>query len=197
MAAATSTPRLRFWHNRRQRRLAIQAAFLAALLLLILYSISRATRLSLGFDFLNGPAGFAISNHWLVEVDAGDPRWRVYLAGVANTVRLVIAGIILATLLGVVMGVARLSGNWLVSRVALVYVEIFRNTPLLVQIVFWYTAVLLKLPRIDAERDFNGVVYLSNRGLALPWPEPEGAILPWLVLCVAAAAAAPAAHSAR
>ncbi|MDA0364433.1 MAG: ABC transporter permease subunit [Chloroflexi bacterium] len=190
MAAATSTPRLRFWHNRRQRRLAIQAAFLAALLLLILYSISRATRLSLGFDFLNGPAGFAISNHWLVEVDAGDPRWRVYLAGVANTVRLVIAGIILATLLGVVMGVARLSGNWLVSRVALVYVEIFRNTPLLVQIVFWYTAVLLKLPRIDAERDFNGVVYLSNRGLALPWPEPEGAILPWLVLCVAAAAAA-------
>lgn len=186
MAATAPTSTTRFWHSDRWRRFAIQAVFLAALLLLLLYAVSRATRVPLGFDFLNGPAGFAIANHWLLDVSAGDTRLTVYLAGVANTVRLVLAGIAFATILGVAMGVARLSSNWLVSRVALVYVEIFRNTPLLVQIVFWYTAVLLKLPRIDSERNLGGVAYLSNRGLALPWPEAAGAVLLWLVLCVVA-----------
>lgn len=168
MAAVVPGPPAHLWHTERGRRLLIQAAFLAVLALLIAYAISRATRLSLSFDFLGGPAGFAIGNSWLVEIESGDRRLTVYLAGVANTVRLVMAGILLATLLGVVMGVARLSGNWLVARVALLYVEIFRNTPLLVQIVFWYTAVLLKLPRIESERDLGGLAYLSNRGLAIP-----------------------------
>lgn len=190
MAAAAPGNVTRLWQSERGRRLLIQAAFLVVLALLLAYAVARASRLSLSFDFLSGPAGFAISNSWLVNIESGDRRLTVYLVGVANTVRLVVAGIALATLLGVVMGVARLSSNWLVARVALVYVEIFRNTPLLVQIVFWYTAVLLKLPRIEAERDLGGVVYLSNRGLAMPWPEPAGAILLWVILCVAAAAAA-------
>jgi len=86
----------------------------------------------------------------------------------------VVVGILLATVIGVLAGVARLSDNWLVSRIATVYVEVVRNTPLLVQIIFWYTAVFLKLPRIEAERSLFDVAFLSNRALALPWPEPRG-----------------------
>ncbi len=172
--AAESARGPRLLRSGRSRSLAIQAGLSVLLFLLLAYFIDRASRLELGFDFLDGPAGFAISHTWLVDFDSGDSRITAYLVAVTNTLRLVIVGILLATLIGVVAGVARLSDNWLVSRIATVYVEIVRNTPLLVQIIFWYTAIFLKLPRIDEERSLFGIVYLSNRALALPWPEPRG-----------------------
>ena len=144
------------------------------LLLLFAYVVDRASQLELGLDFLNAPAGFAISHTWLMEFDSGDTRIAAYIVAVSNTLRLIIVGILLATIIGVLAGVARLSDNWLISRIATVYVEVVRNTPLLVQIVFWYTAIFLKLPRIEEERGLLGVVYISNRSLALPWPEPRG-----------------------
>ena len=120
--------------------------------------------------------GFALANQWLTTFDSNDSRWVAYGAGVFNTVRIVAVGIVLATILGVVMGVARLSSNWLVSRLATVYVEVIRNTPLLVQIVFWHTVVLLQLPRISEAVNVGEVVYISNRALAIPWPQEREAV---------------------
>ena len=161
------------------------AAF--GLLLLTLYFISRALTLDLSIDFMGQKSGFSIANQWLTKVDSQDSRWAIYGAGVFNTVRLVVVGIILATLLGVVMGVARLSSNWLISRLAAVYVEAIRNTPLLVQIIFWHTAVLLQLPRISENANIAGVAFLSNRALALPWPQSQGLSGIWVILLVFAA----------
>ena len=178
------------WGSRRTRRVLLQAGFAALLLLFLAYVVSRALTLGLGFGFLNGRGGFAISHQFLTGYDGSDSRLDAYLVGVFNTVRLVAVGLALATVLGVVAGVARLSGNWLVSRLAAVYVEVIRNTPLLVQIVFWYTAVLLQLPKISEGRALFDVAFLSNRALAVPWPEPRGQFALWLALLVAAAAAA-------
>ena len=190
MAAGTLGAGLQLWRRRRTRRLVRQAAFAAALALALAYLISRALSLELGFDFLNGPGGFAISHQWITGYGSGDSRLDAYLVGVFNTIRLIVVGIALATLLGVVAGVSRLSGNWLVARLALVYVEVIRNTPLLVQIVFWYTAVLLQLPKITDGATLFGVVFISNRALAIPWAEPSGRFGLWIALLVASAVAA-------
>ena len=169
------------------RGFAIQAGFLLLLLLLALYIAERASRLELGVGFLDAPAGFQLSHSWLQQFDPNASRLAAYRVAVANTIRLTLVGILLATAVGVIVGVARLSDNWLVSRLATIYVELFRNTPLLIQIVFWYTAVFLQLPRIEEERNLFGAVYLSNRALAIPWPEPRGELFSlWLLILAAA-----------
>ena len=180
----------RLWRSGRARSIALQAAFGFLLLILLLYVVQRASRLELDTGFLRATTGFQISHRWLVSFDSSDIRLVAYLVAVTNTVRLALVGILLATMVGVVAGVARLSDNWLVSRLATLYVEVVRNTPLLVQIIFWYTAVFLKLPRIEEGRNLLGVVYLSNRALALPWPEPRGELFGvWLLTVMAAVVA--------
>ncbi len=164
----------RFLRSGRARSVALQTAVAFVILLLLAYVVERASHLDLGLGFLEAPAGFQISHTFVIEFDSTGSRFAAYLVAAANTVRLVVIGILLATVVGVLAGVARLSDNWLVSRIATVYVEVIRNTPLLVQIIFWYTAVFLKLPRIDAERNVLDVVFVSNRALAIPWPEPRG-----------------------
>jgi general L-amino acid transport system permease protein len=151
------------------------------------YMIERASQLELDIDFITGPTGFQPSHGWIFEPTSNEARWIVYLGAVLNTLRLALVGIVLATIVGVVAGVARLSDNWLVSKIALVYVETFRNTPVLVQIIFWYTAVFLKLPEISRELNLFETFYLSNRALQLPWPEPRNELFAvWmLVLAVA------------
>ena len=164
----------RFLRSGRARSVALQTAVAFVLLLLLAYVAERASHLDLDLGFLQAPAGFQISHTFVIEFDSTGSRFAAYMVAATNTVRLVVLGILLATLIGVLAGVARLSDNWLVSRIATVYVEVIRNTPLLVQIIFWYTAIFLKLPRIDAERNVFDVVFLSNRALAIPWPEPRG-----------------------
>jgi general L-amino acid transport system permease protein len=167
------TQRTRLWRSGRSRSLTLQASFSLLLLLLLAYIVDRGSNLALDVGFLDQQAGFAISHSWLVDFDSNDGRVAAYLIAVSNTVRIVFVGIVLATIIGVIAGVARLSDNWLVSRLATLYVEIVRNTPLLVQIVFWYTAIFLKLPRIGDNRNIFELVFVSNRGLAIPWPEPR------------------------
>ncbi len=177
----------RLWRSGRGRRTAIQAGFAVFLLLFVAYVVERASHLDLDIGFLDAPAGFQISHTFVFGFDSGESRLAAYFVAVTNTVRLVLVGILLATLIGVLAGVARLSDNWLVSRIATVYVEVVRNTPLLVQIIFWYTAVFLKLPRIEAERGLFDVVFLSNRALAMPWPEPRGDLFtPWVAVLLLA-----------
>lgn len=152
--------------------------------------VDRALNLDLGFGFLSGPGGFNFSNQWLTDYDSNDTRLGAYGVGILNTVRLVLIGIVLTTILGVVAGVARLSDNWLVSRLATLYVETIRNTPLLIQIVIWYTVVLLQLPRIADAVNILDVAYLSNRSLALPFVAASGAFGLWALFVAIGAVAA-------
>jgi len=165
-----------FWRDERVIQVAAQILFLA----LVIWVGSIALRnmlmslqqqgLVLGFDFLNSGAGFDISDA-PIPYSSADTFARALQVGLLNTILVSVLGIVLSTLLGIVVGVARLSSNWLVNRIAWVFVEVMRNVPLLVLLVFIYTAFFLKLPRARQALSF-GPIYLSNRGVAVPWGEP-------------------------
>ncbi len=190
MAVRTIGVDLSLWRNIRVQRFVLQAAFAAALAAFGYYLFDRARDLDLGFEFLNGRAGFDISHQFGTSYGSNDSRRDLYIAGDVNTIRLAGVGIALATLLGLVAGVARLSKNWLLSRLALVYVETVRNTPLLVQIVIWYIAVLLQLPKVAESIVVFDLAFLSNAGLALPWAQTEDGFGLWLIFLTVAAVAA-------
>jgi general L-amino acid transport system permease protein len=119
-----------------------------------------------GYGFMNQSAGFEIGVTPIPYTPA-DSYWRAFLVGLLNTLSVTIVGIVLATLLGVIVGIAQLSSNWLIGRMAQTYVAIFRNTPVLVQLFFWYLAVFLQLPRVQQAVALPGPIYLSNRGVAM------------------------------
>jgi general L-amino acid transport system permease protein len=125
-----------------------------------------------GFGFLSMEAGFGIIQT-LVDYSETSTFGRTFLVGLLNTLLVSALGILLATLLGFLIGVARLSGNWLISKLAAAYVELFRNVPLLLQIFFWYFAVLRALPHPRASLALGDTVFLNLRGLYLPRPVPE------------------------
>ncbi|MFV3285093.1 amino acid ABC transporter permease [Pseudomonas sp. NY15356] len=120
-----------------------------------------------GFDFLERSAGFGIAQHLIPYVES-DSYARVFVIGLLNTLLVTFIGIILATVLGFVIGVARLSPNWMISKLATVYVEIFRNIPPLLQILFWYFAVFLTLPGPRGSINLDDTFFISNRGLNMP-----------------------------
>ncbi len=124
-----------------------------------------------GFNFLNIDAQFDIGETTLIDYEPSDPFSRALLVGVMNTLRVGFFGIILATLLGTFAGIARLSNNWLISNLAKGYVDLMRNTPLLLQLFFIYFGVILLLPpNREAIQPFGLPVFLSQRGLDMPWP---------------------------
>ncbi len=141
-----------------------------------------------GFDFLRRAAGFEI-DFTLISFDSSNSNGRVFLVGLLNTLLVSVLGIFFATIIGVVIGIARLSNNWIISKLATIYIEVFRNIPLLLQIFFWYFAVLGALPQIrDAMKNglFNNTVFLSNRGLIMPKPILEsGFVWVWVALVLA------------
>ncbi|WP_439850657.1 amino acid ABC transporter permease [Pseudomonas syringae] len=128
-----------------------------------------------GFGFLENSAGFGIAQH-LIDYTESDTYARVFVIGLLNTLLVSVIGIVLATLLGFVIGVARLSPNWMISKLATVYVEVFRNIPPLLQILFWYTAVFLTLPGPRQAHGYLDMFFVSSRGLNMPRALPaEGA----------------------
>jgi general L-amino acid transport system permease protein len=131
----------------------------------------------LSFDFLNIQAGFNISEG--IEYESTDPVSRAFVVGFVNTLKVAGLGIVLASLLGLVIGVARLSPNWLVRKLSQGYVDLIRNTPVAVQILFWWAAVFLAAPRIEDSVSLFDVAYLSNKGAEIPWfhLEPGGGAL--------------------
>ncbi|MHC8946496.1 amino acid ABC transporter permease [Advenella incenata] len=131
-----------------------------------------------GFDFLGREAGFAIGES-LIDYSPTDTYWRAILVGLLNTLYVSLAGIVLATLLGVVIGVARLSKNWLIAKLAAVYVEVLRNIPLLIQLFFWYALIVETLPGPRQAMHPVPGVFLSNRGLR--FPAAQGESLVWIV----------------
>lgn len=120
-----------------------------------------------GFDFLWGTAGFDILMS-LIPYDATQTYGKTFVVGLLNTILVSIIGIILATIFGFVMGVAYFSHNWLIRKIAVVYVETFRNIPLLLQIFFWYFAVLSSLPSARESLSIGEAIFLNVRGLYLP-----------------------------
>lgn len=131
----------------------------------------QARGMSAGFDFLTSSAGFSIA--WSVlPYSAGDSYLHVYLVGIGNTLMVSVVAIVCTTLLGFIVGIMRLSKNWLIAQIASWYVEILRNTPLLLQILFWFLAVFSLLPRPNKSLSFLDLFYLNNRGLYIPAPVP-------------------------
>lgn len=125
--------------------------------------------ISTGFGFLEQSAGFGIIMS-LIPYEATDSYGRTFWVGLLNTLLVSGLGVIAATLLGFVIGVARLSSNWLIAKLSLAYIEIIRNIPLLLQIFFWYFAVLRNLPSPRQSVDIGGLFFLNNRGFYLPDP---------------------------
>ncbi|MGY4253753.1 His/Glu/Gln/Arg/opine family amino acid ABC transporter permease subunit [Bradyrhizobium sp. USDA 4516] len=123
-------------------------------------------RISTGFAFLGREAGMPIADSW-IDYTPKNTYLRAFIVGVVNTLRVAVIGIVLATVIGTLVGIARLSSNWLLARLAAVYVEVLRDLPLLLQLLFWYV-LMQGLPAArQAWKPVDGV-YLSNRGLVLP-----------------------------
>lgn len=179
--------RIPFWRDVRVLGVLAQIAFLAGVIIFfgwvlnnVLQNMDRlgafrcadgSTNFVCGFNFLQIDAQFDIGETTFISYDPSDPFLKALLVGALNTVRVGFFGILLATILGTLAGIARLSSNWLISNIAKWYVDIMRNTPLLVQLFFLYFGVILLFPRIqEAIQPFGLPVYLSQRGIDIPWP---------------------------
>ncbi len=162
-----------FWRDERVLQWITQALVLGVVIAVILYLYGNmvasleALGLPLSLEFLSLQSGFDISQH-LIAYSRTSTYLQALSVGFLNTLLVAVLGIIGATVLGVVIGVASLSSNILVNRLARIYTEIFRNIPLLVFLIFWYRGFFLKLPSVQDASEF-GPILLSNRGVAIPW----------------------------
>jgi general L-amino acid transport system permease protein len=172
---AARPPRVVLYRDPRARSIFIQALFVLVLLWLG-WELAANARSNLaakgivsGFGFLDNSAGFDVSQA-LIPYSPTDSVRRLYLVGLLNTLLVAILGIVFATLLGFIIGIARLSTNWLVASIAGGYVELVRNLPLLFQLLFWYLAVLAVLPAPRDSISVFGAIFLNNRGVVVPRP---------------------------
>lgn len=161
------------WRNQKFRGWIYQAVVLGLLLLLITILVNntldnmRIRGIKSGFDFLRQPAGFDISEN-LINFQSSDPYWKAFLAGIGNTLRVAIIGIILATILGTLLGIGRFSHNALIRGFGRLYLEVIRNIPLLLQLLLWYLLFVAYLPNVNQVEPFMGI-YLSKTGLTFPF----------------------------
>ena len=151
-------------------------ALTIVLLVALIWSIAHNTAVNLaraniasGFGFLNGRAGFEVGQS-LIPYSSDSTYGRALLVGFLNTLLIAVTGIITATIIGFIIGIGRLSRNWLIAKLCTVYVEIFRNIPPLLVIFFWYSGVLAVLPNARDSLHLPLGSYLNNRGLAFPKP---------------------------
>jgi len=150
--------------------------------------INLASRgITSGFGFLERSAGFGIVQH-LIDYSEGDTYARVFLVGLTNTLLVSALCILFASLLGFFIGLARLSDNWLLRKLSATYIEIFRNIPPLLQIFFWYFAVLRNLPGPRQALSAFDMAFVSNRGLYIPWPEYAPGTWPFVIALLLAVA---------
>lgn len=129
----------------------------------------RVRGIQSGFDFLVQPAGFDIGE-LLIPYDSMNPYWKAFLIGVLNTLRVSVIGIVLATVLGTLLGIGRFSHNALVRGLCYAYVEVFRNVPVLLHLLIWYLVLVSALPGPGEERSVFGLFFLSNGGISYPVP---------------------------
>ncbi len=173
-AHRTTTP---FWRDERFLQVFGQIVFLLAILSLgfVIFN-NMQTGLqkqgtTLGFSFLSGIAGFDIAE-MPIEYSRSSSYLQAYTVGLLNTLLVSSIGIFFSTILGIILGVARLSKNFLVNRLASIYLEIMRNLSLLVFLIFWYQGLFLKLPKIKGAIIWFDSIYWTNRGIGVPWGLP-------------------------
>jgi general L-amino acid transport system permease protein len=165
-----------FWRDEFVRGILLQILVAAVLLALTVFfvhntSVNLAKRgIASGFDFLGNLAGFDISIHLIPFSIASSSNARAFLVSIVNTLMVSAVGIVLATIIGFIMGVARLSRNYLIRKLAAVYVDFIRNIPLLAQIIFWYFGVLTTLPGIRQSLVLFDAFFLNTRGVFMPAP---------------------------
>ena len=173
---------------------ALQILFVAALAWIAYEIVANARanleaqRITSGFGFMSNTAGFDVSQS-LIPYSGSDTYTRVFLVGLLNTLLVSVIGIFFATIIGFLVGLGRLSPNWLLSRVAGAYVELVRNLPLLFQILFWYLAVLATLPNPRQSISLFGSFFLSNRGFGIPRPVGHEGLTAFVIAIVIAIAA--------
>ncbi len=166
------------WNDARYRGRIIQVLVLGAVIGLGVFLINNVLvnlerrGIASGFEFLSSTAGFGIILH-LMDYSEESSYGSAFLVGLLNTLLVSALGILFATILGFIVGLGRLSQNWLVARLAGVYVEIVRNIPLLLQIFFWYFTILVPLPSPRQSMTMGGIIFLNNRGLQFPAPSFE------------------------
>lgn len=169
-------PRPAPWNDPKVRAIVYQIVLIAGVVALGAFLISNTMsnleqrQIRTGYGFLDQEAGFFIGER-LIPYDAASSYGRAFLVGLLNTLKVSVIGVILATILGTIIGIARLSQNWIVARLASVYVETLRNIPLLLQLFFWYAALTNLLPDSTKAADLGAHIFLSKEGLRYPWPE--------------------------
>ena len=179
-----------WWNNRHVRAVLYQIAVVGGIVALAAYLVDNTLAnldrrsIATGFGFLQREAGFGISES-LIPYSPADTYLRAIVVGLVNTLKVSVLGIVLATIIGIIVGIARLSRNWLVARLATFYVESLRNIPVLLQLFFWYALITegLPLPK-NAVNPLPGV-FLSARGLRLPEPVWETTHLVMLIAFIA------------
>ena len=169
------TRRVPLWRDVRVLRWIVQLAIVAVVAAIVIWLYGNYTtnaaeaNIPTNFDFLDNPASFQITGNSLSQ---SAPVRDALIQGLLNTLRVCVAGVIAATILGTLVGIGRLSSNWIVRKIATVYVEVVRNIPLALFLVAGLLVIVLGvLPNINDAWDFLGLVILSNRGLAVPWYE--------------------------
>jgi general L-amino acid transport system permease protein len=191
----TGPARIAFRNDPRVRGIVYQFVLFAAVVFLVYVAASNAidnltrAHIATGFGFWNTTAGFDISQtliHYNPEVST---YGRAFWVGLLNTLLVAGLGIVFATVLGFIIGISRLSKNWLLAKAAGGYVETIRNIPLLLQLLFWYNAVLKSLPIVRESYTFPGGIYLNNRGLILPEPVLQSDF-DWVIAALAVGVAA-------
>ena len=173
MAAPAGSLKPPLWRDVRVLRVVGQVAFVIVVVVIFREMYLNATfqlaerGRELSWDFLDSRAGFGVKEHF-IDYSPNNSFWRVFWVAVTNAMVVTFAGIVLATILGVIIGIARLSPSWLLRKITQAYVEVIRNVPALVQIIFWYTVVILAIPRLEESISVFDVALISNRGAAIP-----------------------------
>lgn len=173
-----AAPRVAFYNDPVIRGIIYQVVVAVLLVSFFAWIISNtaanlaAQNKTTGFDFLWKTAGFDISFS-LLPWSRGSYYWEAFLVGLLNTLLVAVIGIVFATILGFTIGIARLSTNFIVSSLATIYVEIIRNVPLLLQLFFWYFAVLKAMPAVRASIQLPFDSFINQRGIMVPRPIPD------------------------
>lgn len=167
------------WHDPRARSRLFQGLALVAVALAVGYAAHNVVTnlqrqgIASGFDFLGNRAGFSVIQH-LIPYSEDDTYGRAFVVALLNTLLVTVLGIFFASIIGFAVGIARLSRNLVIARLALAYVELIRNLPLLLHLFVWYFAALRSLPDVRQSYALGDCIFLNMRGLYLPWPVFEG-----------------------
>ena len=180
-----------FWRDIRVLKILAQVIFILVLALIAGYLYVNVTTnlarqgLTMGYGFMRNPASFGIGESF-ISYDPSNTYARALLVVLVNTLVVSALGIVFTTIVGILAGVARLSSNWLINKFAAAYVGVIRNTPLLLQLMFWYFGVILQLPGVQQAVELPGPVFLTQRGVYMIWGEGTATLPAWRIFVLIA-----------